>query len=204
MNGWNSRGYWGTIIREESLYYVPGWWVYWCWQQGNNAGFCAIYFFRRMCMRICYVHFCGQPTPHVQYYSICAVTCMNRAASMIGQSSGFTQFSLAQSLSCVQLFMTPWTAACQASLSITNFWSLLKLMSTELVMPSNYLILCHLLSSHLQSFAGSGSFPMSQFFTSGHQSIGVSASALVLHYLGHRDCLWMWVYVLGYPYRNAD
>ena len=39
--------------------------------------------------------------------------------------------------------MTPWTAACQASLSITNSWSLLKLMSIESVMPSNYLILCH-------------------------------------------------------------
>ena len=39
--------------------------------------------------------------------------------------------------------MTPWTAACQASLSITNFQSLLKLMSIELVMPSNHLILCH-------------------------------------------------------------
>ena len=48
-----------------------------------------------------------------------------------------------QLLSCVQLFVTPWTAACQASLSITNSWSLLKLMSTELVMPSNHLILCH-------------------------------------------------------------
>ena len=47
-----------------------------------------------------------------------------------------------QSLSHVQLFVTPWTAACQASLSITNTWSLLKLMSTELVMPSNHLILC--------------------------------------------------------------
>ena len=44
---------------------------------------------------------------------------------------------------------TPWTAACQASLSITNFWGMLKLMSIELVMPSNHLILCHplLLSS---------------------------------------------------------
>ena len=41
--------------------------------------------------------------------------------------------------------MTPWTAACQASLSITNSWSLFKLMSIESVMPSNYLILCHLL-----------------------------------------------------------
>ena len=47
-----------------------------------------------------------------------------------------------QSLSCVQLFATTWTAACQASLSITNSWSLLKLMSIELVRPSNHLILC--------------------------------------------------------------
>ena len=46
-------------------------------------------------------------------------------------------------LSYVQLFATPWTAACQASLSITNTLSLLKLMSIELVMPSNHLILCH-------------------------------------------------------------
>ena len=51
--------------------------------------------------------------------------------------------SSVQSLSCVQLFATPWTAACQASLSITNSWSLLILMSIELVMPSNHLILCH-------------------------------------------------------------
>ena len=47
-----------------------------------------------------------------------------------------------QLVSCVQLFATPWTAACQASLSITNSWSLLKLMSIELVIPSNHLILC--------------------------------------------------------------
>ena len=51
-------------------------------------------------------------------------------------------FSSVQSFSHVQLFMTPWTAACQDSLSITNSWSLLKLMSIEL-MPSNHLILCH-------------------------------------------------------------
>ena len=53
------------------------------------------------------------------------------------------QFSSVQSLSHVRLFATPWTTAHQASLSITNFWSLLKLMSIELVMPSNHLILCH-------------------------------------------------------------
>ena len=52
-------------------------------------------------------------------------------------------FSSVQSFSHVQLFATPWTAANQASLSITNFWSLLKLMSIESVMPSNHLILCH-------------------------------------------------------------
>ena len=53
------------------------------------------------------------------------------------------QFSSVRSLSHVQLFATPWTAARQASLSITNSWSLLKLMSIKLVMPSNHLILCH-------------------------------------------------------------
>ena len=52
-------------------------------------------------------------------------------------------FSSVQSLSCVQLFATPWTAARQASLSITNTGSLPKLMSIESVMPSNQLILCH-------------------------------------------------------------
>ena len=52
------------------------------------------------------------------------------------------QFSSVQSLSCVQQLVTPWTAARRASLSITNSWSLLKLMSIESVMPSNHIILC--------------------------------------------------------------
>ena len=54
----------------------------------------------------------------------------------------FAQFSSVQSLSRVRLFVTPWTAARQAPLSITNSWSLLKLMSIKSVMPSNQLILC--------------------------------------------------------------
>ena len=58
-------------------------------------------------------------------------------------SRGKIQFSSVQSLSHVRLFVTPWTTACQASLSITNSRSLLKLMSIELVMPSNHLILCY-------------------------------------------------------------
>ena len=53
------------------------------------------------------------------------------------------QFSSVQLLSHVQLFVTPWTATRQASLSITNFQSLLKFMSNESVMPPNHLILCH-------------------------------------------------------------
>ena len=69
-------------------------------------------------------------------------------------------FVVVQSLSCVRLFVTLWTAACQASLSITNSWSLLKLMSNELVMPSNHLILFPF-SSCFQSFPASGSFSMS-------------------------------------------
>jgi len=80
-------------------------------------------------------------------------------------------FIVVQLLSHVWLFVTPWTAACQASLSFTISWSLHKLMSTESVMPSYNLILCHPFSSHLQSFPASGSFPMSQFFTSGGQNI---------------------------------
>ena len=53
-----------------------------------------------------------------------------------------TKFNSGQLLSHVGLFVTPWTAACQAFLSITNSWSLLKLMSIELMIPSNHLILC--------------------------------------------------------------
>ena len=70
--------------------------------------------------------------------------------------------SSVQSFSHVRLFVTPWTVACQASLSITNSQSLLKLMSIESVMPTNYLILCHPLLFLPSIFPTSGSFPMSQ------------------------------------------
>ena len=82
-----------------------------------------------------------------------------------------------QSLSCVWLFATPWTEAHQASLSFTISWSLLKLMSIELVMLSNHLSLCHPLQFCLQSFPASGSFLMNHLFTSGGETIGASASA---------------------------
>ena len=90
------------------------------------------------------------------------------------------RISSVQSLSHVRLFATSWTAACQTFLSITSSWSLPKLMSVESVMPSKHLILCCPLLLLLWIFPPSGSFQMSQFFASGGQSIGVSASALVL------------------------
>ena len=92
----------------------------------------------------------------------------------------FSLISSVQSLSHVGLFATPWTAAHQAFLPITNSQSLLKLMSIESVMPSNHLILCRPLLLLPSIFPRSGSFQMSQFFVSGGQSIGVSASASVL------------------------
>ena len=74
---------------------------------------------------------------------------------------------------------TPWTAACQDSLSFTVSQSLLKLMSMELML-SNHLILCHPLLLLPSVFPSIGSFPMSQFFASGGQRIGVSALVSVL------------------------
>ena len=94
-------------------------------------------------------------------------------------TGGFFQFSSVQSLSHVQLFVTPWTVAHQASLSFTITRRLLKLISIESVMPSSHLILCCCFS-HLQSFPASGSFPVSQFFATGGQRIGALASASVL------------------------
>ena len=92
---------------------------------------------------------------------------------------------IVQSLSHVWLFVTQWTAVCQAYLSFTISQSLLKFMSIELVILSNQLILyCPLLllssnlSQHQDLFQWPGSFPMSQLFTSGGQSIGTSTSVL--------------------------
>ena len=85
-----------------------------------------------------------------------------------------------QSFSHVWLFTTPWNATCQASLSITNSGSLLRLKFIELVLPPKHLFSVVPFSSCLQSFPASRSFKMSQFFASGGQSIGVSASVSVL------------------------
>ena len=100
-------------------------------------------------------------------------------------SDDFVTFSFAflpllcQSLSCVQLFATPQTAAYQASLSLTISWNLLKFRSIESVMLCNHLILCYPLLLWLSIFPSFWVFPVGQLFSSGGQSIGVSASASV-------------------------
>ena len=81
--------------------------------------------------------------------------------------------------SCLTL-CDPMDCSMQVSLSLISSWSLLKVMSIELLMASNHLILCCPFSSCLQYFPASGSLPMSWLFTSGGQSIGNSASASVL------------------------
>ena len=85
-----------------------------------------------------------------------------------------------QPLSCVQLFATPWTAACRASLSFTVSWSLLKLMSTESVIISNHLILCCPLLLLPLIFPRIRVFSNQSALASGGQSIGASASTSVL------------------------
>ena len=114
----------------------------------------------------------------VAYKNVCVCVCVCVCVSSV------------QPLSCVKLLGTPWTAACQASLSITNSWSLLKLMSIELEMPSSYNILrCHPLLLLPSNFPASGSFPMSHFFASGGQSIGVLASTSVFQWIFRTDFL---------------
>ena len=87
-----------------------------------------------------------------------------------------------QLLSHVQLFATPWTAACQTPLSSTISWNLLKFTFIEPVRLPNHLILCHPL--FLLPFLASGSFPMSWLFASSCQSTGASASVLSMNTQG--------------------
>ena len=117
------------------------------------------------------------PDPGIEPVSLGSPTLEVDSLPLVPPGNTF-QFSSVESLSCARLFATPWTVARQASISVTNYRSLLKLMSIESVMPSNHLILCRTLL--LPSiFPASGSFLMSRLFASGGQSTGASASASV-------------------------
>ena len=102
--------------------------------------------------------------------------------SIFSKSSLYLKFIFGsvQLLSRVQLFVTPWIAACQASLSITNSQSSLRLTSIESVMPSSYLILCHPLLLLPPISPSIRVFSISQLFSWGGQSTAVSALASVL------------------------
>ena len=114
----------------ELKWYVPGLWdpdhfQEYCWQLvAKVKDFCRIFY-------------CQWNTQPRVMHVISSHNSMTRTGHIA------LQFSSVQSLSRVRLFATPWIAARQASLSITNSWSLLKLMSIESVMSSNHLILCH-------------------------------------------------------------
>ena len=108
----------------------------------------------------------------------------NDPDKLLGISSDFSctsrHFCSVQLLGCVWLFVTPRTAARQASLSITNAWSLLKLMSIESVMPSKHLILCHPLLLPPSTFPSLRVFSSESVLRIKCQSIGASAWASVL------------------------
>ena len=118
------------------------------------------------------------------FAELCLLSRFSRVASLLENSHSVNasqfQLSSVQSLSRVRLFATPWIAARQASLSITNSRSSLRLRSIESVMPSSHLILCRPLSSCPQSLPASESFPRSQLFIWGDHSTGVSALASLL------------------------
>ena len=101
---------------------------------------------------------------------------------LVSCTLNLSSFSLLQSLSCARLFATQRTAAHKASLPIINYWSLLKLMSIELVMvmPSNHLILCRPLLLLPSIFPSIEAFSNESALPWGGQSIGASASASVL------------------------
>ena len=142
----------------------------WCTnrvQTSTSAGYIISYsemviFFReylQRCFASCYMHESPGSSIPITYGFL------SFSLHILGTKPTYdtsVQFSSVQSFSHVRLFATPWTATRQASLSNTNSQSLPKLMSIELAMPSNHLILCHPFSSCLESFPASGSFQMSQ------------------------------------------
>ena len=147
-----------------------------------------------LCITYCPISFARIIPTHTNFSLATVLLSLAKLEKDLGN-----RISSVQSLSQVRLFATPWTAARQASLSFTNSWSWWC--------PSNWW--CHPtisssvvpFSSCPQSFPASGSFPLSQFFTSGGQSIGVSASSSVLpmniqDWFPFRSGL-IWIYILN-------
>ena len=115
------------------------------------------------------VHTCTHTYTHTNVF-----VCNNKNCTVV------EEISSVQLVSSVRLFVNPWTAARQASLSITNFWSLPKLMSIESAIPSNHLILCHPLLFLPSIFPSIRVFSNESVLHVRWPTIGVSASASVL------------------------
>ena len=156
-----------------------------CYNHGNweeiwlHIQIFTLYLFVPMCLQTgtCWINLQGIPSGRQHQSEVIreeVVSCRT-----LGFRS-YIPFSSVQLLSHVQLFATPWIAACQASLSITNSRSSLKPMSIVSVMPSSHLILCCPLLLLPQSLPASESFPISQLFSWSGQSTGVSALASFL------------------------
>ena len=137
---------------------------------------CCFCLVTRSCPALCYPMDCSTPGFHILHHLpefvqvhvhwISAAILPSHPLSPTSPSEEI-QFSSVQLLNRVWLFATPWTAARQAYLSITNCRSLPKPMSIESMMPSNHLSSVIPFSSCPQSFPASGSFQMSQLFASG-------------------------------------
>ena len=106
--------------------------------------------------------------------------CIEESYGLCGRGRRWEDLGVVQSLRHFWLFAIPWTAARQASLSITNSQSLLKLMSIELVMPSNHLILCHPLLLLPSVFPSIKVFSNESVLCISGQSIRASAPVSVL------------------------
>ena len=116
---------------------------------------------------------------HLLYWHLFSILKIIYNLFIWGYSLRLFHFSSVQSLSRVRHFATPWTAAGQASLSITNSRSPPKPTSIHSVMPSNHLILCRPLLLLPSIFPSNRSFQMSQLFVSDGQSVGISASSVL-------------------------
>ena len=116
---------------------------------------------------------------YIHFNQVNSTTCLGTE-----KINGSHSHLVVQLLSLVWLFAIPWTAACQASLSLTISQSLLKLMSLSWCCQPTISTCGLAFSSYLQSFPASGSFPVSQLFTSGGQSIGASASVFLMNVQG--------------------
>ena len=132
---------------------------------------------------------CLKARDNLQIYLILPVQTQQKTPANLSFLASELVLVIVQSLICVRFFVTPRTAAYQALLSFNVSWSLLKLMSIESVMPSSHRILCCPLLLLPSVFPASGSFLMSQLFTSGGQSIRKRYNTQRLFCSGRREPL---------------